>query len=893
VTAGDPGPMAPGRQFGSYTIVSLVGAGGMGEVYRARDTKLGRDVALKVLPQVFAGNADRINRFEREALLLASLNHPNIAIIHGIEEADGVRALVLELIEGPTLADRIAQATGRALEIDEALTIARQIADALQVAHDHGVIHRDLKPANIKVRPDGTVKVLDFGLAKIAVDGGAGFQAGPNVSNSPTMMASMPGLLLGTAAYMSPEQAKGQEADRRADVWAFGCVLFEILTGCAAFEGTTTSEILAGVLKTDPDWSRLPAGTPDAIRRLLRRCLEKDDKRRLRDIADARLEIDEARGELAAPRPAATPARRTERLAWGSAVAVLAVLVVAIGVWAIRPAPARPEVRFDITTPPVSDPEDLASLAISPDGQTLAFVANSEGQPHLWVRPLNSIVSHPLAGTARSRLPFWSPDSRSVAFFADGQLKRIDLDGGLVRTINTQALYGFGGAWNRDGVILFVPNPASPIFRTSAAGGVPVSVTRLESSHAGHGLPSFLPDGRHFLYIVTGNAEARGVYVGQLDGSPPQRLIDADSVAVYASGHLLFDRQTTVFAQKFDVGRLEMEGSPFPVMEGVLRGTYLSALSAAVGGIVAVHVVPAPIDRRFVWVDRSGMEMEAVGSFGSNAAAITASPDVSHLAFFRRDAASSDIWLVETRRGVLSRFTTHPAEDIFPVWSRDGTRIVFSSNRDSNGGTALYEKRTSGNDSEELVLPATPEETFASDTSPDGQFLLYQRRSRKTGWDIWALPLHGEKKPRPLIQTEFDESAGLLSPDGTWLAYVANSSGRHEVYVQPFPGPGPRQQVSTTGGAQLRWRPDGRELFYIALDGKLMATPMSVAGDGGSLTVGIPVALFPTHIGRVLSPGPNAEYVVSADGKRFLMNIVALDANATPIRVIVNWKAGS
>jgi Tol biopolymer transport system component len=506
------------------------------------------------------------------------------------------------------------------------------------------------------------------------------------------------------------------------------------------------------------------------------------------------------------------------------------------------------------------------------------------------MRPLDSVVARVLPGTAAGMFPFWSPDSRSLAFYADGQLKRVDLDGGLVRPL-VQATRGTGGAWNRDGVILFGPNPASPIFRIPAEGGMPESVTRLDKGQAGHGWPYFLSDGRHFLYLAAGNADSRGVYLGQIDGSPARKLVDADASPVYASGHLLFVRQTTVFAQAFDAARLEVQGSPFPVMEGVMRGAAASPLAAA-GSTVAARVGAARADRQFVWVDRSGRALETVGERGAvRPISISPSPDGGRLAFFLGEAANSDIWLLELRRNLLSRLTTHPGEDIFPVWSRDGSRIVFTSNR--NGGFALYQKRTTGDEPEELVLPGSPEETFASETSTDGQVLLYQRRSTKTGWDIWALPLRGGGAPTPAIQTEFDERDGLLSPDGKWLAYFANNSGRFEVYVQPFPGPGPRQQVSTSGGAQIRWRPDGRELFYIALDGNLMAVPMQVAADAQSLNVGTPASLFTTHIGRVLNPGPNAEYVVSADGQRFLMNTITLDSSTNPIRLIVNWKAGS
>ena len=883
--------MESGRQFGSYTIQSLLGAGGMGEVYRARDAKLGRDVALKVLPVSLAGDADRLSRFEREALLLASLSHPNIAIIHGLEEVAGIRALVLELIEGPTLAERIAPGP---IPLDDTLAIARQIADALQSAHDNGVIHRDLKPANIKVRRDGTVKVLDFGLAKLT--GQLAGTDGPRLSNSPTMVSSMPGLLLGTAAYMSPEQAKGQEADRRSDVWAFGCVLFEMLTGRAAFAGHSSTEVFANVLKTDPDWSRLPTGTPDAIRRLLRRCLEKDDKRRVWDIADARLELDEARAESRTPRPLATRRHRAERLAWGTAVGVLALLAVAIGVWDVRPVQPSAEVRFDITTPPALDASELASIALAPDARNLVFVANSGGQPYLWIRPLDSAASRPLAGTAGAMFPFWSPDGRSVAFFSDGLLKRLDLDGGLVRTL-TKTTVGLGGAWNREGTMLFVPNPASAIFRVGADpnGGALSEVTRLEGGHAGHGMPFFLPDGHHFLYFVTANPESRGIYVGQLDGSPPRKLFDADAGAVYTNGHVLFVRQAMLFAQAFDAERLELKGSPFQVADAVQLGNWsgLAALSAAARGGIAFRAGAARFDRRFEWVNRSGGQIGTVGdALSPYPDGLSPSPDLSQLVFFRRGDRSSDLWILETRRGEIRKFTDDPAEDIFPVWSRDGSRIIFSSNR--SGQFALYQKRPAGNDTEEeLLLPAHAEETFATDTSPDGQWLLYQRRSVKTGWDIWALPLRGEHTPSAVIQTGSDEGDGLFSPDGRWLAYLANKSGSFELYVQPFPGAGPGVQVSTRGAVQVRWGPDGRELFYIGLDGKMMAVPIQVAANGQPVNSGTPVPLFSTRVGRVLVPGPNSGFVVSADGQRFLLNTVVQEGGTVPLRVILNWKAGS
>ena len=773
------------------------------------------------------------------------------------------------------------------MPLDEALGIARQIADALQTAHDRGVIHRDLKPANIKVKRDGTVKVLDFGLAKL-LDSQPTDAA---LADSPTMLQSVPGMLLGTAAYMSPEQAKGQDTDRRADVWAFGCVLFEMLTGRRAFEGATMSEVLAGVLKSDPDWGSLPADTPEAVRRALRRCLRKDETLRLRDVGDARLDLEEAQTESLAPQRETRLVRRVERRAWAGAVALFALLAAAIGAWAIQPGETTLEERFDITTAQVSDPGTLSSLALSPNGRALLFVADSDGQPVVWVRPLDSVDAHPLPGTGGALFPFWSPDGRSVAFSADGFLKRLDLDGGLTRNL-ARVTVGVGGTWNRDGVILFAPNPASPILRIPADGGSPVNVTRLEQGHSGHAFPHFLPDGHRFLYYVTAGPDERGIYLGDLKASLSRKLLDADAGGVYTNGYLFFIRERKVFAQAFAVNRLELQGTPVQVADGVVPGPGgLSSTLSAAAGAIAFRTGAVRFGRQFTWVDRSGRQIGTVGDVLGRPDGVSPSPDGSRLVLFQRGTGSSDLWMLETGRGVLSRFIDDPAEDIFPLWTRDGSRIVFSSNR--NGRFALYQKQVTGNEREELLFAppaAGVTEVFASDTSPDGRWLLYQQRDAQTGWDLWALPLTGERTPVPVVQTEADERGARLSPDGKWLAYVANNSGPAEVFVQPFPGPGPKVQVSTAGGDQIRWRSTGTELFYIALDRTLVSVPLQVAADGRSIDLEAPVPLFPARVGRIVLVGPNAEYVVTNDAQRFLINTVVQDADS-PIRLILNWNA--
>jgi eukaryotic-like serine/threonine-protein kinase len=873
-----------GRQIGGYQVLAPLGVGGMGEVYRALDTTLNRDVALKVLPERFALDVDRVARFRREAHVLASLNHPNIAAIHGFEEAPStssgqaaVYALVLELVEGPTLADRIGRGS---IPLEDALPIARQIVEALEAAHERGVIHRDLKPANIKVRPDGAVKVLDFGLAKVLEPE----SIGADPSHSPTAhdpAATQPGLIIGTAAYMAPEQARGRPADKRADMWAFGCVLYEMLSGVRAFSGQDVSETLAAVIRGEPDWHALTDETPAPIRRLLRRCLAKDPKGRLSDASVARLEIDEALSGPLLDIPAAqTPSRRKERFAWASVLMLVAALAVAIAVWALRPLPPAGELRFEINTPATTDP---ASLAISPDGRKIVFVAMSEGRAKLWLRRFDSGSAAPLPGTDGAMAPFWSPDSRTVAFFTntDDQLKRLDIDGRSLQALGRFPL-GIGGTWNQDGTILFATlSELGPIRRIPATGGEPSAVTRLEAPRQAHFFPQFLPDGRRFLFHVPVPAPA-GLYVGQLDGSGTQRLVDSDDGpgAVYVSGHLLFLQQGALFAQAFDPVRLVLSGSPLRVAE------HVKAMSASSTGTVVYRTGSAGIDsaRPLVWFDRSGTELGKVGDPENVTRNPSLSPDGRHVALMGGNGPPG-IWLLPLDRGTLTRFTLDAAlVQLDPVWSPDGSRLVFSSNR--TGRSDLYQKPVTAAGKEELLL-STPEAKAASDWSADGRFLLYGTYfDPQMGMDIWALSLD-DRKPFEVVRTNFDEKDGQFSPDGKWIAYQSNETGRFEIYVQPFPGPGRREPISTNGGAQVRWRRDGRELFYIALDGRLMAVPIRFPTEG-HVEAGAPVPLFATRVGGAVRGPDRQQYAVSADGQRFLMSTVEM--STSPISVILNWK---
>lgn len=895
-----------GHRIGGYEILALLGTGGMGDVYRARDDKLQRDVALKVLPESFAFDQNRLALFRREARVLASLNHPNIGAIYELEEAPSTSsgqaamyALVLELVEGPTLADRISEGP---LPIDEALPIARQIGDALESAHEHGIIHRDLKPANIKLRPDGAVKVLDFGLAK-ALDLAPAVPSTAQMPAPPRLDATAAGALVGTAAYMSPEQARGKPVDRRADMWAFGCVLYEMLTGRRAFAGTGVAETLAAVTKGEPDWQALPVDTPASVHRLLRRCLAVDKKGRMADASMVRIETDEALiASHLDPSVALTPTRRRERIAWALVLALVATTSVVALMWMIRPEPSAPEVRLEITTPPSPD---RTSLAVSPDGRAIAFVALFEGRSHLWLRALETGSSRVLARTNGAADPFWSPDSRSLGFFADGKLKRIDVGGGAVQVLANTPL-ARGGTWSRDGVILYAPTGNSGLFCVSATsvdtttlqipdrGAEPVVVTRLDTAHqSSHRFPQFLPDGRHFLYYVIGNsAESIGAYVGRLDGSDSRRVTASEAATVFApSGYLLFVRQGALFAQRFDPARLVLIDDPILVTEHVAVDPRLvPALSASAAGPIVFRAGSMSGRRQFVWLDRAGKELGTVGDADSaDPRDASLSPDGRRLALARTVSGNADLWLLDVNRGVLSRFTTHLAPDTWPHWSPDGRRVVFGSPRtEVNSARDLYWKSATGTEPEELLL-TTPQYKEVTDWSPDGRILLYRSLDPQTNYDLWALPLDNARTPYPVVQTNFDERDGQFSPDGRWIAYQSDDTGRFEIYLQGFPEPGARSLVSRDGGAQVRWRRDGQELFYVGLDGRLMAVPIRRGRSGQTLEVGAPVPLFATHVGGAVQGMRGHYYTVAPDGDRFLMNTLADEAN-TPITVVLNWK---
>ena len=878
--AGPVGDEAP-QTIAHYRISGKVGEGGMGAVYRAMDTKLGREVAIKVLPASFAEDADRIGRFTREAKVLASLNHPNIAQIYGIEE----RALVMELVPGETLKAPLPPET--------ALNYARQIAEALEAAHEKGIVHRDLKPGNIKVKPDGTVKVLDFGLAKTVETPSGDPQSSPTLTTAPTQA----GMLMGTAAYMSPEQAVGRPVDKRADIWSFGVVLWELLTGHRLFEGETISHTLAAVLRGPIDFDKLPRETPRAIRALLRRCLERNPKNRLRDIGEARIAIEAAlAGEPLAAEGVPEPGGgRRLWLAW-SVAAVLALGLAAFAFLHLREKPLAPAVpvRFQI---PTSDPW---SLVVSPDGRKLAYI----GGDRLRVRSLESGESRDLTADESGGALFWSPDSRFIGYLAQDKLKKIEANGGPPQTVTDYRGVWGCGAWNQDDVIVFGDRQIG-LFRVPASGGVSVQITAVDPARheTGHYGPSFLPDGRHFVYIRASSDEGKSaIYLGSVDAKPEQQsfkpLVASDSQPVYApsadpaTGYLLFTQGVTLMAQPFDNRRLELKGKAAPVADQVkndMGGATFVSFSAS-ANVLVFPQRNASTGQQVTWYDREGKVMGTVGEPAFYARGyVGLSPDGTRLALSknRRGADSGNIWLLDLSRGGAStRFTFGHLIDVNPLWSPDGSRIVFCSNRD--GPYDLYQKPANGAKDEEPLLKSS-ENKHALSWSRDGRFLLYTvvHPKKKRKMDVWVLPMKGEKKPIPFLVTEFNEHEARFSPDGHWVAYTSDESGQDQVYVRSFSmnsagtavEAGGKWPISDGVGFDPHWRGDGRELYYQSLDGRLHAVEIATS------------PVFRAGKPRPLGVSTQRAWDVTADGKRFL-TLVAKSGPHLPSTVVLNWQAG-
>jgi eukaryotic-like serine/threonine-protein kinase len=862
----------------------------MGEVYRATDTQLKRSVAIKVLPDALSADPDRLARFQREAEVLAALNHPNIAQIYGLERGAGqTTALVMELVEGPTLAERIFAGP---IPIDEALSIARQICEALEGAHEQGVVHRDLKPSNVKVRSDGTVKVLDFGLAKAMR---AELETRNDVTVSPTVTAgaaTMEGVILGTAAYMSPEQAKGKAADQRSDVWAFGCVFYEMLTGRRAFGGNHVSEVLAAVLRDEPDWNRI-TNAPPTVTRLLRRCLQRDPRRRLHHIADARIEIEEALAEANASvdKGAAIPGRANRRRAIGLTMISLVIggVIGALAAYLRTPAlsGARPVSRFVISVPATERPAGLTHpiVTLSADGTRLAWVAdNHRGTDQIFVRQIDRLTETPIPGTDSGHSPFFSPDGKWLGFFAEGKLKKVSLAGGTPIVL-ADAPDAHGGSWGEDGTIVFAPTATSPLSQVSAEGGSPRTLTMLDikKGETAHRWPSHVPGAHAIMFTVSpadGGWDESEIAVQSLDTGSRHMLLRGGANARYVpTGHLVYVRAATLNAVSFDRDRLAVAGDPIPVVDGILTSESSLAAHFAFSSIGTLVYVPASVGdaaRRLVWVDRSGASVP-LPTPARPYSLPRLSPDGRHIVA-QVEGINNEIWLWDTARAALTRLTLEGSSSQ-PVWSPDGKTLTFNAVRGNTQG--LFEKAIDGSAKEERL--GSTASGVPHSWSPDGQWLSFHTATPTTRRDLWLLPRDGDRTPRLLLGTPHDERVAMFSPDGKWLAYLSDESGREEVYVQAFPSSGGRWQVSTDGGSEPVWARSGRELFYRSGN-----TLMSVDIEAKpTFSAGVPKRLFES---RFVSNVGRANYDVSVDGKQFLMvEAIGSDTRTTQVNVVQEW----
>ncbi len=887
--------IAAGTRLGSYEVVAQIGAGGMGEVYRAHDTRLARDVAIKVLPEAFAHDADRLSRFQREAKMLAALNHPNIATIHGLEQSGGTSYLVMELVPGETLQERVKREGP--VPVEDALSISKQIAEALEAAHEKNIIHRDLKPANVKVTPDGKVKVLDFGLAKAF----AGDASTEDIGNSPTLSqaATMQGVILGTAAYMSPEQARGRAVDKRTDIWAFGCVLYELLTGKPAFHGEDITEILAAVVLKEPAFEALPANISPSIRVLLQRCLRKDRRQRTPDAATIRIEIEDA---IAAPKDtgAAQAAPETrgwrEQVAWGAAaVFILTTVVSTIGFVLRAPKPPQPLQPVRLSAEIGADAglytDFGASTILSPDGTRLVLVAaGSDQKKRIYIRSLDQLQATALSSTEDARDPFFSPDGQWIAFFADGKLKKISVQGGAAVTL-CDALSDRGGSWGEDGTIVFTPS-VTTLSKVSSSGGTPQPLAKLDqqAGEVTQRWSQILPGGNAVLFTsstsVAGTSfEDADIVVYSMASGQRKTVLRGGFYARYLpSGHLVYIHEGTLFAVSFDLKQLQVTGQPAPIFEGVAANPGLGSAQYSIsdtGNLVYVAGRSAGQIVSIYWMDHEGKFTplrDTPGDYRNPAF----SPDGKRLALQIFDGKRSDIWVYEWERDTITRLTFGGAANAYPFWTPDGQRIAYDSVE--KGGTFnLWWIRADGSgDAQRLVESKNPQ--YAGSWRPDGKVLAFRQVNPETGADILTLPIEGNEKsgwkpgePKPFLNSTFNEEEPAFSPDGRWLAYDSNESGSVEVYVRPFPGPGGKWQVSTGGGRYPKWSRNGKELFYRTMDNKIMAVTYATSADS-----------FRADKPQLWSPGQFTDvgagyysFDLHPDGKRFAV-LKAPGAGQTP-----------
>jgi Tol biopolymer transport system component len=880
--------LAAGTRLGPYEILSPLGAGGMGEVYRAKDTRLDREVAVKVLPEHLSASSELRQRFEREARAISALTHPHICTLHDVGNQDGVEYLVMELLDGQSLAERLESG---ALPPDQVIRFGIEIADALEAAHRAGIVHRDLKPGNVMLTRTG-VKLLDFGLAKHRA---AAVQTEiSQLSSLPTELTpSRPalteqGTIMGTFQYMAPEQLEGKEADARTDIFAFGCVLYEMATGKKAFTGKSRASMIGAILRDTPaPISSISPMTPPAFDRLVQTCLAKEPEDRFQTAHDVKLQlrwIAEGGSQAGAPAVVVSRRKTREKVAWGiAAAAILAAGVLGYGYLRRAPAPASP-VRFQLVLP------DALSVVeaprISPDGKLLAFSARgADGKAQIWLRPLEALDPRPVPGTeGASFRPIWAPDSRHIAFVADGKLKKVDIAGAPPQVI-CDATSGADGSWGKDGTILFDGQASDPIRRVSSAGGIPQTAAKAQGA-ASVGWPNFLPDGKHFLYFEFGGDARQGrLMAASLDArEKPKKILDSDSLAQYAPpGDVLYVKEGTLVAQPFDASALKLTGEPVPIAEQMgATANGLADFSVSANGFL-VYRGGVTSQARLVWVDRNGKELSDLDKpAGYETTAL--SPDGSRLAVDISDNRSDkrDIWIRDLARGVTSRFTFDPANETSPVWSPDGNRLVFSSDR--KGVPSLYEKGASGTGAEKEIWSAG-DTLVAGDWSADGKFILVSRLSAKTGWDVWAFPTDGATKPFAVVTGPFTEVLPVFSPDGKYVAYMSNETGRFEIYVQQFPGPGGKWQVSAAGGIEPHWSADGKTIYFRSLDAKMMAASVDA---GATFSAGVPQALFDARF----QPGQRRNtYLVTRDGQKFLILAPVSKDRIAPINVVLHWPA--